>query len=113
MPALIQADPDQMKRAIINILDNAIDAMNKKGTDRDPGVLRQGLPAGPDRHHRLGAGIPAEDQFKLFLPHYSTKKKGAGLGLAIVNQIVRDHNGTVSIENAKPNGAKFTIQIPA
>jgi two-component system, NtrC family, nitrogen regulation sensor histidine kinase NtrY len=112
VPTLIQADPDQMKRAIINIMDNAIDAMNKKG--------RIGIRASFDRESlqvRIeitdsGPGVPPEDRLKLFLPHYSTKKKGAGLGLAIVNQIIRDHNGTVEIENAKPNGAKFTIQIP-
>jgi two-component system, NtrC family, nitrogen regulation sensor histidine kinase NtrY len=113
VPPLIQADPDQMKRAIINIIDNAIDAMNKKGKI----VLRASFDK-EIRQVRLditdsGPGIKPEDQLKLFQPHYSTKKKGAGLGLAIVNQIIRDHNGTVSIENAKPNGARFTIQIPA
>jgi two-component system nitrogen regulation sensor histidine kinase NtrY len=113
VPASVPADPEQMKRAIINVLDNSIDAMNKKGRigirttfDKEPQrVTIEIVDSGP--------GIPADDRFKLFLPHYSTKKKGMGLGLAIVNQIIRDHNGSVNIENNKPHGAKFTIQIPA
>jgi two-component system, NtrC family, nitrogen regulation sensor histidine kinase NtrY len=113
VPAPVRADPEQMKRAIINILDNAIDAMNKKGkiqvrTAFDPASRRINIEITDS-----GPGIGADDKLKLFLPHYSTKKKGMGLGLAIVNQIIRDHDGSVDIENAKPHGAKFTIQIPA
>jgi two-component system nitrogen regulation sensor histidine kinase NtrY len=113
VPVPVRADPEQMKRAIINILDNAIDAMNKKGkiqirTAFDPGSRRVYIEITDS-----GPGIGADDKPKLFLPHYSTKKKGMGLGLAIVNQIIRDHDGSVDIENAKPHGAKFTIQIPA
>ncbi len=113
VPAPVRADPEQMKRAIINILDNAIDAMNKKGkiqirTAFDPESRRVNIEITDS-----GPGIGADDKPKLFLPHYSTKKKGMGLGLAIVNQIIRDHDGSVDIENAKPHGAKFTIQIPA
>jgi two-component system nitrogen regulation sensor histidine kinase NtrY len=87
--------------------------MNKKGkiqvrTAFDPGSRRVNIEITDS-----GPGIGADDKPKLFLPHYSTKKKGMGLGLAIVNQIIRDHDGSVDIENAKPHGAKFTIQIPA
>jgi two-component system nitrogen regulation sensor histidine kinase NtrY len=113
VPASVPADPEQMKRAIINVLDNSIDAMNKKGKIG----IRTSFEKEPQRVTieivDSGPGIPADDRFKLFLPHYSTKKKGMGLGLAIVNQIIRDHNGSVNIENNKPHGAKFTIQIPA
>ena len=113
VPASVPADPEQIKRAIINVLDNSIDAMNKKGRigirtsfDKEPQrVTIEIVDSGP--------GISVDDKFKLFLPHYSTKKKGMGLGLAIVNQIIRDHDGSVNIENNKPHGAKFTIQIPA
>jgi two-component system, NtrC family, nitrogen regulation sensor histidine kinase NtrY len=113
VPETIPADAEQMKRVLINILDNAIDAMNKKGKI----VIRSSFAAEPPRILieivDSGPGIAVEEKQKLFLPHYSTKKKGTGLGLAIVNQIVRDHNGSVDIENVKPHGAKFTIQIPA
>jgi two-component system nitrogen regulation sensor histidine kinase NtrY len=113
VPASVPADPEQMKRAIINVLDNSIDAMNKKGRIG----IRTSFDKAPQRVTieivDSGPGITVNDKFKLFLPHYSTKKKGMGLGLAIVNQIIRDHNGSVDIENNKPHGAKFTIQIPA
>ena len=113
VPASVPADPEQMKRAFINVLDNSIDAMNKKGKIE----IRTSFEKQPQRVTieivDSGPGISADDRYKLFLPHYSTKKKGMGLGLAIVNQIIRDHNGSVNIENNKPHGAKFTIQIPA
>ena len=113
VPASVPADPEQMKRAFINVLDNSIEAMNKKGKI----WIRTSFEKEPQRVTieivDSGPGISTDDRFKLFLPHYSTKKKGMGLGLAIVNQIIRDHNGSVNIENNKPHGAKFTIQIPA
>ncbi len=112
VPSPLQVDPDQIKRVFINLIDNAIDAMNKKGeilirTQHDPDqhrVLVEVIDSGP--------GIPREDKDRLFLPYFSTKKKGTGLGLAIVDQIVREHNGTISVQNNQPNGAKFIIQLP-
>ncbi|HOI45183.1 MAG TPA: ATP-binding protein, partial [Candidatus Aminicenantes bacterium] len=113
IPPSVSMDPEQMKRAIINILDNAIDAMNKQGKITVNTFLDQ-------QNRRLhveitdsGPGITAEEKSKLFLPHFSTKKKGSGLGLAIVNQIIREHNGTVDVVNNRPQGAKFIIQIPS
>ncbi len=113
LPPTVQADAEQLKRVLINIIDNAIDAMNKSGRI----AVRVGFDRAQNRVDLAiadsGPGIALEDKDKLFLPHYSTKKKGTGLGLAIVNQIVRDHNGTVTVENNKPHGALFTIRIPA
>jgi len=112
VPAAIQIDPEQMKRVFINLIDNAIDAMNKKGKililtsfDREPQQVRIEV-------SDTGPGIPVEDKDKLFLPHFSTKKKGTGLGLAIVSQIVKEHNGSIEVQNNRPSGAKFTVQIP-
>jgi two-component system nitrogen regulation sensor histidine kinase NtrY len=112
VPSRLQVDPDQIKRVFINLIDNAIDAMNKKGqilirTQHDPDqhrVLVEVIDSGP--------GIPREDKDRLFLPYFSTKKKGTGLGLAIVDQIVREHNGTISVQDNQPSGAKFIIQLP-
>jgi two-component system nitrogen regulation sensor histidine kinase NtrY len=113
VPSPIQTDPEQMKRAFINLIDNGIDAMNKKGeikihTSYDKRNQRVKIEISDS-----GPGISLEDKEKLFLPHYSTKKKGTGLGLAIVNQVINEHNGSIDIENIQPHGAKFTIQIPA
>ncbi|MDW7761201.1 MAG: ATP-binding protein [Acidobacteriota bacterium] len=113
IPSPISVDPEQLKRAVINILDNAIDAMNKKGrisivTSFDAAENRVNIAISDS-----GPGIAVDDKFKLFLPHYSTKKRGTGLGLAIVNQIVQEHNGSVDVENIRPHGAKFILRIPA
>ena len=59
-----------------------------------------------------GAGITSTDRDLLFLPHFTTKKRGTGIGLAIVNRIVVDHGGTISVKNNQPRGTIFEIQIP-
>ncbi len=112
VPAEVRLDAEQIKRVFINLIDNAIDAMNKKGTitlladfDRDS---RRVLVTVTD----TGPGLPVGDADKIFLPTFSTKKKGRGLGLAIVSQIVREHDGLIRVENNRPMGAKFIIELP-
>src|SRR5204863_2722821 len=60
-----------------------------------------------------GCGVSPEDKEKLFLPYFSTKNRGTGLGLAIVSHIVAEHNGHIRVEDNKPAGARFTVEIPA
>jgi signal transduction histidine kinase len=59
-----------------------------------------------------GSGVSPEDKEKLFLPYFSTKNRGTGLGLAIVNHIVAEHGGHIRVEDNKPTGARFTVEIP-
>lgn len=113
IPSPIQIDREQMKRVFINLLDNSIEAMDKKGKVKIHTSFDK-------QHHRVrieisdsGPGISEKEKEKLFLPHFSTKKKGTGLGLAIVNQVINEHSGSIDVENNRPNGAKFIIQIPA
>jgi len=113
MPSSIQIDSVKMKRVFINLIDNAIDAMNKKGeiviqTFFDKSQQRIKIEISDS-----GPGISEEDKGKLFLPDFSTKKKGTGLGLPIVHRIISEHNGSIDVKNNKPNGAKFIINIPA
>jgi two-component system nitrogen regulation sensor histidine kinase NtrY len=113
VPSSVQIDPEQMKRAFINLLDNAVEAMDKKGkikikTSFDKANQRVRIEVSDS-----GPGIPIKEKDKLFLPHFSTKKKGTGLGLAIVNQVISEHSGTIEAENLRPHGARFVIQIPA
>lgn len=111
-PKEISADPDQMKRALINIVENAIEAMNGNGKIWIATHFKE-------ENSRLtieiadnGPGIPSSDKEKLFLPYFSTKKKGRGLGLTIVNEIITEHKGFLHIEDNKPTGTKFYIEIP-
>ena len=109
----VKLDPDQMKRVLINLVDNAIEAMEKKGTvciftefDRSQSRVRLGVADD-------GPGVPAGDREKLFVPNFSTKKRGSGLGLAIVHRIVQEHQGVIRVEDNMPRGAKFVVEIPA
>jgi two-component system, NtrC family, nitrogen regulation sensor histidine kinase NtrY len=106
-------DPEQMKRALVNLLDNAVAAMEGRGTvtieaRRDPATGGVVLEVSDD-----GPGIRPEDRDRLFLPYFSTKKQGSGLGLAIVHRIVTDHGGRIRVEENDPHGARFIIELPA
>ncbi|PYQ09046.1 MAG: hypothetical protein DMF82_00080 [Acidobacteria bacterium] len=112
VPAL-RLDADQMKRVLINLVDNAIEATEKKGTvvistefDRTHGRVRLGVADD-------GPGISAEDREKLFVPHFSTKKRGSGLGLAIVSRIIQEHQGVIRVEDNRPHGVRFVVELPA
>ena len=106
-------DPGQIRRALVNLLDNAVEAMGGRGivtieARRDPhtGALR--LEVADD-----GPGIRMEDRDRLFLPYFSTKRRGTGLGLAIVHRIITDHAGRIRVEDNQPRGARFVIDLPA
>ena len=109
----LRLDADQMKRALINLVDNAIEATDKRGTvvistefDRSQGRVRLGVADD-------GPGIPPQDRERLFVPHFSTKKRGSGLGLAIVSRIVQEHQGAIRVEDNPPRGARFVLEFPA
>jgi two-component system nitrogen regulation sensor histidine kinase NtrY len=109
----VRLDPAQMKRVLINLVDNAIEATEKKGTvtvsteyDRLAGRVRIGVADD-------GPGIRPEDRDKLFVPTFSTKRRGSGLGLAIVNRIVQEHQGTIRVEDNVPRGTRFVVELPA
>ena len=110
---LLRLDTDQMKRVLINLVDNAIEATGRKGVvivsvEYDRGLGRVRLAVADD-----GPGIPPEDKDKLFVPHFSTKKRGSGLGLAIVSRIVQEHQGTIRVEDREPRGTRFVVDLPA
>ena len=125
-PAMVPAvrmDPEQMRQVMINLVDNAIDALG--------GVSATARPDGTPPHvvvatsHEVGSGVvrltvrdngpgvPAADRDKLFLPYYSTKGRGSGLGLAIVKRIITEHGGTIEVGDVTPQGTVFTVDLPA
>ena len=106
-------DPEQIKRVVVNLLDNAVEAMG--GAGRVTIAARRDAPSGTIRLEVAdeGPGIRPEDRERLFLPYFSTKKRGTGLGLAIVHRIVTDHFGRIRVEDNQPHGARFVINLPA
>jgi two-component system nitrogen regulation sensor histidine kinase NtrY len=108
----VTVDPEQIRRVIINLVDNAIEAMNRRGaidieTSRDGANSLVRLVVADN-----GPGIPAGERDKLFLPYYSTKQRGSGLGLAIVRRIVAEHGGSIDVADNAPQGTRFTIELP-
>ncbi|MDX1631443.1 MAG: ATP-binding protein [Thermoanaerobaculia bacterium] len=103
------ADPEQLKSALINLLDNALEATEE-------GFVRVEALLSSDRLvlrvADTGRGIPSRAKEKLFLPHFSTKGRGTGLGLAIVHRIVADHQGILRVEDNQPRGTVFVIELP-
>ena len=103
-----------MKRVLINLVDNAIEATDGQGlrswsrrsTTAPRGRVRLWWPT-------TGRGIAPADRDRLFVPHFSTKKRGSGLGLAIVSRIVPEHLGTIRAEDNQPRGARFVVELPA
>ncbi|HZJ32993.1 MAG TPA: ATP-binding protein [Vicinamibacterales bacterium] len=108
----VSADPEQIRRVIINIVDNAIEAVERRGaidieTQHDAGNSLVRIVVADD-----GPGIPAAERDRLFLPYYSTKQRGSGLGLAIVRRIVAEHGGSIDVSDNIPRGTRFAIELP-
>jgi len=110
----LNLDADQMKRALVNLVDNAVAAL---GDDDGEIVVSTRYAAASGRVvlqvADTGPGFPPEDRDRAFLPYYSTKRSSGGLGLAIVNRIVVEHGGEVRIEDNAPRGARLVISLPA
>src|SRR5216683_1379708 len=110
----VLADPEAIKRAVANLVDNAAEALQDS-------MLREievstALVGSRDAVEisvaDSGHGVTRELKERLFLPYFSTKERGTGLGLAIVSRIVEDHHGSIRVEENKPVGARFVVELP-
>jgi two-component system nitrogen regulation sensor histidine kinase NtrY len=105
----VRADAEQMRRALRNLILNAVDAMSGGGTltvrtrAADAGVLLEVADT--------GQGLTPEECERLFTPYYTTKQHGTGLGLAIVQSVVSDHRGKISVESEPGRGTTFRIEL--
>jgi len=109
----LKLDREQIKRVMINLLDNAVAAMQDKGKINIELFYDKALRIVRIEVVDIGSGISNKDKERLFEPYFSTKKSGTGLGLAIVSTIITDHNGFIRVEDNKPHGTKFIIELPA
>ena len=112
----LDLDGEQIKRVILNLIDNAIHAIDAAGPgpreirvetnfDRELGVARLEIVD-------TGTGIAGEERLRIFQPDYSTREGGTGIGLAIVARIISDHSGTIRVQPNKPRGSRFVIELP-
>ncbi|HET7104720.1 MAG TPA: ATP-binding protein [Terracidiphilus sp.] len=110
----VLADPEAMRRALANLIDNAAEAMQgsllrvltiTSGLAEDGSVVELTVAD-------TGHGLTDEIRERLFLPFYSTKQRGTGLGLSIAAKIVQDHGGSIRAESNVPKGARFLIRLP-
>jgi len=108
---VVQADPEQLNRALQNLMLNAIDAMPSSGTltirtsRTESSVVLE--------VSDTGEGLTPEECERLFTPYYTTRQHGTGLGLAIVQSVVSDHKGRITVEGERGKGATFRIGLPA
>jgi PAS domain S-box-containing protein len=126
---LMWIDTEQIKRVLVNLIDNAIESLNSDGRSTNGGngsakatrekriEIETKLMKSSDAVRLIvadtGHGIQARDRDKLFLPKFSTRSRGTGLGLAIVSHIIADHQGRIWVEDNQPRGACFIIELPA
>ena len=114
---LILADPEALKRALSNLIDNAAEAM-QNSLLRELHLSTRQLPSGPDSPGMVelciadtGPGLTDEMRERLFLPYFSTKQRGTGLGLAIAAKILQEHHGSIRAERNIPAGARFILEL--
>jgi two-component system nitrogen regulation sensor histidine kinase NtrY len=111
---LVLADPEAMKRALGNLVDNAVEAM-QGSLLREMRITTALLESGMVELtvSDTGTGLTDEMRERLFLPYFSTKQRGTGLGLAIAAKIIQEHEGTIRAEKNEPAGAKFIVELKA
>ena len=105
-------DRDQIKRTIINLIDNAVGAIENEGSITLSTHFNTELQMATLTVADTGSGIAPQIKPRLFEPYFSTKKTGTGLGLAIVSSIVSDHNGYIRVRDNVPRGTQFIVELP-
>ena len=121
LPA-VRTDVEQMRQVVINLVDNAIEALGGPNAPPRPNGARPtiAIATARDRLNGVvrvtvsdnGPGVSPADRDKLFMPYYSTKGRGSGLGLAIVRRIVVEHGGVIEVGAGPSGGTVFTIELP-
>jgi signal transduction histidine kinase len=109
---MLKIDTQQIKQAVINILKNAMEAMENGGKLSIKTCLLEETREVAIEFGDTGPGIAAKTMHNIFNPYYTTKPRGTGLGLPITNRIVKSHKGKIELKNRETGGALFTIKLP-
>ena len=106
----VEADPNQLKQVLLNLVKNALEATEDQGTI----LVSSGAKDAQVWFsvQDTGKGMSEDVQEKIFHPFYTTKDKGTGLGLAVINKIVTDHHGTITVDSVAGSGSTFTVRLP-
>ncbi|MDA1000669.1 MAG: ATP-binding protein, partial [bacterium] len=108
----VMADSEQLQRVLINLLENAFEAMNGEGVVEFQASFDVPRSQVVVEVRDEGDGVPDENKLDVFFPYFSTKNRGTGLGLAICHRIISEHNGLITVEDNNPKGAIFRVTIP-
>ena len=114
----VRADETMLRQALLNLLRNAVEAIDEDSSARRVEVRGQrerdenGIEYAVVEVEDSGEGIPAEDLSRIFIPFFTTKSKGHGVGLALAHRVVTSHEGTLSADNSTKGGAIFTLKLP-
>ena len=111
----LNLDKDQIKRVIINLIDNAVHAVENNATEAEISLkteVNTSLQMVTLTISDNGCGIADADKPRMFEPYFSTKNTGTGLGLAIVATIISDHNGYIRVKDHIPTGTEIIIELP-
>ena len=117
----VRLDIEQIRRVVINLVDNAIEALGgaqaASTNGEQPCITIETQHDSTNAVARIivadnGPGVPKADREKLFMPYYSTKRRGSGLGLAIVRRIVAEHGGSIEVGDNVPQGSRFVMELP-
>jgi signal transduction histidine kinase len=110
VPVWAAIDEEKIRRVLLNLMANAVDAVNGNGE-----IAVRVETVGSEVTIRVsdnGRGFAAEEQHKIFAPFFTTKEKGTGLGLAIAQKIIEGHGGRITVVSAPGHGTTFTIALP-
>src|SRR6266404_443383 len=113
----IQADLRMLRQALLNLLRNAAEAIPNEKSDRRVTICTSIENEGGTHWAAIsiqdtGDGIAAADLQKIFIPSFTTKTQGHGIGLALAHRVISEHGGTLTVANVPEGGAIFTIRLP-